>query len=163
MALTPVNPKLIKSDEPMETANLLVLNGQSWKGGQFLYADANSALTVCATNADASTGGIKYVALVDQADPANATTYVDVGVITQDMVFEGNELDGTATATDIGGQYALDVTSNICTLDLGDTSDDAFEIVDIGHLRNPAEYAATDVKNKVWFKVIPACIEAAKV
>lgn len=159
--LTATNPVVVQSDAPMATTKLYILNGQSWKAGQFLNVDANGLINACATDDDASTGGgIKYYALTDQADPGNSTTLAEVGVITADMVFEMNELDGTVSLANKDQFYALSVASNVCTVDVGDTGNDALQIVELGYLKNPALYDSADVKAKVWCKVIPAVLNA---
>jgi hypothetical protein len=158
--LTAVNPKVVKSDVPMETVSRLILNGQSWKAGQFLYLDTNGYLNTCASDADAATGGIKYYALADQDDPAVNTTYAEVGVITADTVFEGNELDGAVTAANIGPYYGISVASNIVTVDVDDTGNDAVVITEIGPDWSPAQYVAADTLAKVRFKIIAATLNA---
>ena len=119
------NPELFQSDLPMATIKKFILSGQSWKQGQWLFTDGDDLLKACASDADSGTGGIKYVALTDQTDPGNSTTEATVGIITADMIFVVNELDGTVAAADVGTLIAIDVTSNVVTADLGDTSNDA--------------------------------------
>lgn len=156
------NPEVFQSDLPMATIKKFILNGQSWKQGQWLFTDTDDLLKACASDADAGTGGIKYVALTDQADPGNSTTETTVGVITADMIFVMNELDGTVAAADVGTHIAIDVTSNVVTADLGDTGNDALEIVDLMVNLNPAKYVLADVKAKILVKVLPAALEAAQ-
>lgn len=156
------NPELYQSDLPMETIKKLILSGQSWKQGQWLFTDTNDLLKTCASDADSGTGGIKYVALTDQTDPGNSTTETTVGIITDDMIFLMNELDGTVAAADVGTHIAIDVTANVVTADLGDTSNDALEIMDIMVNLNPAKYVLADVKAKILVKVLPEALEAAQ-
>jgi len=162
--LTVANPAMVEPhDVVMATTNEhAVLNGQSWKKGQFLFLDANARLKACASDADASTGGIKFLALNNQDDPgANDTDYPEVGIITDEMVFEINELDGTVATANIGVAYGIDVTSNVVTIDVGDTSNPALQIVSLGFNRNPVLYKSDDIKAKVYAKVIPAVVNAA--
>lgn len=160
--LTATNPVVFKCETPMETTDqYYILNGQSWKAGQFLYVDTSGLLKACASDADAGTGGIKFLALTDQDDPGNSTTKAEVGIITADMVFEMNELNGTVSQANLGQFYALDVTSNVCTVDVDDTSNDALELVALGYETNPALYDSTDIKAKVYCKVLTVAIEAA--
>ncbi len=159
--LTPVNPELIQSDNPMETTTKKILNGQSWKTGQWLFTNTSDLLKTCASDADSGTGGIKYIALADQDDPGDSTTEVEVGIITQDMVFLINELDGTVADTDVGGQYAIDVTSNVVTVDIDDTTNIAVEMLEREANLSPAKYG-DDTKAKVRVKVIPAALEAVQ-
>ena len=156
------NPELFKSDNPMETIKKLILSGQSWKQGQWLFTDTSDLLKACASNAAAGTGGIKYVALSDRADPGNSTTQTEVGVITADMIWLMNDLDGAVVAADIGTHVAIDVTANVVTADLDDTGNDALEIVDIMANLNPAQYNVVDTLAKILCKVLPAALEAAQ-
>lgn len=155
------NPRLV-SGPPMETVKRLILSGQSWKAGQFLFDDTSGLLKVADDNADAGTGGIKYVALSDQADPTNSTTYAEVGIITRDHEFEGNELNGQVTAGTIGGHYAIDLTTNVVTIDVDDGSNPAVEITDVGFIYNPALYDATDTLAKLKFRILTTVLEAAR-
>ena len=159
--LTAVNPRVISGH--METTKILILNGQSWKKGQFLFVDTAGALKECASNADAATGGVKYLALNDQADPGDTTSTAEVAVITRDLLFEGNELDAAVTRAMIGQQAALDVTSNLVSVDISDTGNDAVEIVDLGWVYEPNMNKSTDVKGRLSFRVMTTNIEAAPV
>jgi len=145
----------------METTKLKILSGQSWKAGQFLFHDTSGLLKTCASDADSGTGGVKYVALTDQADPGNSTTYAEVGVIHQDHVFEMNELNGTVSEANLGVFYAIDVTSNIVTIDVDDTGNDALVVTELGYDYNPLQNTSSDTLARVRVKVIPAAIEAA--
>jgi len=73
-----------------------------------------------------------------------------------------NELDGTVAAADVGTHIAIDVTANVVTADLGDTGNDALEIMDIMVNLNPAKYVLADVKAKILVKVLPEALEAAQ-
>jgi hypothetical protein len=145
----------------MATRRIYVADNQTWKAGQFLYTNTSGLLVACASDADAGTGGIKYLALEDQADPNNNTTLATVGVITRDHVFIMNELDGSADSANIGIAYGLDVTSNVCTLDEGDTGNPALEVVGIMADINPVQDVATDTKNRALVKILTTVLEAA--
>ena len=160
--LISVNPELIYSDNSMETTKKRILNGQTWNKGQWLFTDTSDLLKACASDADGGTGGIKFVALTDQTDPGNSTTLAEVGVITSDMIWGMNELDGTVALTDVGAQFAVDVTSNVVTVDIGDTTNIAVEITDLGATLNPIKYVVADVKAKVYAKVIAAALTAVQ-
>lgn len=142
----------------MERIKLLILNGQSWKGGQFLRIDANGYLKPVATDGTQ----ITHYALSDQADPVSTTTYAEVGVVTAEQEYEANLLSQRGPATIVGGKYALNVASNIVTVDLTDPTNVAVQITDVGQLFSPAEYDATDTKQRVRFKVLTTVIEAAR-
>jgi hypothetical protein len=145
----------------MATRRIYVADNQTWKAGQFLYTNTSGLLVACASDADAGTGGIKYLALEDQADPNNNTTFATVGVITRDHVFIMNELDGSADSANIGIAYGLDVSANVCTLDEGDTSNPALEVVGIMADINPVQDVATDTKNRALVKILTTVLEAA--
>lgn len=158
--LTAANPKVV-AGPVMGTVSMLVLSGESWSAGEFLNVDASGLLNECASNDAAGAGGIKFYALQDMADPGNSTTYEEVGVIHADHVFEGNELDGAVTGAVIGNHYAIDVTSNVVTIDISDTSNDAVIITNIGPNWNPGEYVLADTKAKLQFKILTVCLEAS--
>lgn len=154
--LTVCNPKVVYSPEKMATTTeYCILNGQSWKAGQFLYVDSSGLLNTCASDGT----DIKFYALKDQTDPGNNTTKAEVGVITQDTVFEGNELDGTLAATNLLVKAAIDVTNNIVTVDVTDAGNDAVIVTELGSTYNPILYKTDDIKAKCKFKVIPAALE----
>jgi len=158
--LTKANPEVV-GGPIMATTTKLILNGQSWNAGQFLFADSSGLLKTCTSDADASTGGIKYLALSTQTDPGNSTTEEEVGVITHDHIFEGNELDGAVSVSNIGMNYGIDVTSNVVTVDVGDTSNPAVVITDVGSQFSPEQYEASDVCGKLRFQVLTTVIECA--
>ena len=158
--LTVSNPELVQGPV-MATTKKLILNGQSWKAGEFLNVDANGLLKECATDDDAATGGIKYQALTNQDDPGDSTTLSDdIGIIVSDHIFEGNELDGTVADANIGEQHGIDVTSNVVTVDVGDTQNPAVIVTDIGPRFSPVEYKSDDIKARLRFSILTTCLEA---
>lgn len=159
--LTSVNPRLV-AGPVMETANVLIKNGSTWNAGQFLRIDTSGLLVAAASDDDAGTGGFQYFALTDQTDPGNSTTYAKVGVIHEDHVFEINELDGTIGAANIGQHYGIDVTSNVVTIDVGDTTNDALVVVDVASNYNPLQNSAADVKGRARVKVLAVVLDAAR-
>jgi len=152
--LTKVNPAVYQGPV-METVTLLITNGQSWKAGQFLTT-SSGALIACASDAV----DIKYYALKDQADPGNATTTAEVGIIDPDHVFLMNELNGAVTNANIGVRYALDVTSNVCTVDVDDTGHDAFIVKDVLSATRPLTDKTDDVCGRLLVQVIASVIQA---
>ena len=158
--LVAVNPRVIQRVVPQNKVQVLIKNGSSWKAGQWLDVDTSGLLTACASDADAGTGGIKYQALTDQDDPGDSTTYAKVEEIDAGTVFRINELNGTVTTAAIGNQYGIDVTSNVLTLDVGDTTNYAVKVVDVGSNRSPVEFSDADVKGVAFVKVLPVCIDA---
>jgi hypothetical protein len=158
--LTSVNPRVV-AGPVMETQKILVDNGTSWKAGQFLFVNTTGELDTCATDADSGTGGIKFYGLTDQANPGADGTYATVGVIHPDHVFEINELDGTLSAANVRQVYGIDVTSNVVTVDVGDTTNPALEIIELAADYNPLQNSTADVKARCRVKVIPAALNAA--
>lgn len=155
------NPRVVAGPPLEKDSSKYILNGQSWNAGQLLYCDTSGRLRPCASDADAGTGGIKYIGLDTVTNPGNTTTTADVGVLTRDHILEGNELDGTLTRANIGQYYALSVVTGLCTLDADDTGNDAFEVVDLGYIFDEAQYNSTDIKAKVRFKILTTVLEAA--
>ena len=153
--LTQANPRAYKGH--METVKLLITNGQSWNAGQFLHT-ASGALSATATGSV----NFKYVAKTTQADPGNTTTTAEVWVITNDVIFEGNELDATAAVqTWIGGIYNINVASNVVTVDVDSTSVPSVEIVDVAYLYEPIKNSAADTNPLVTFRVLQSVLDAA--
>jgi hypothetical protein len=71
-----------------------------------------------------------------------------------------NELDGAVTVANIGARYALDVTSNVCTLDVGDTGHDAFIVKDVLSEIEPINNKADDVCGRALVSVLASVIDA---
>jgi len=163
-ALTASNPRVFKlaDNVPLERVTKRILNGQSWKAGQWLYTDTSDLLKACPSPADSGTGGIKYIALTDQSDPGDSTTNATVLAIVQDTVFECNELANALALTDIGLQCEINVASNIITIDASSTTNAGVEIVDVGVNYNPAQYTIADTKARCLVKVLPTALEAAQ-
>jgi hypothetical protein len=155
ITLTKVNPAVV-SGPPMATVSLLVTNTTGvWKAGQLLTV-SSGALVPCASDAV----DIKYFALTDQADPGNATTLAEVGVIDPDHVFMMNELNGAVTVANIGARYALDVTFNVCTVDVDDTGHDAFIVKDVMSAVEPINNKSDDVNGRLLVSILSSVIEA---
>ncbi len=157
-----VNPRIIQDPSfPTVVENLRILDGQSWKANQLLFTDAAGLLKACASEADDGTGGVKYLAMEDQADPGNSTTKAPVVRLTEGMRLEMYVLTGTVSSANLKLRYGLDVASNLCTVKLADTSNLAFEVIDLGFERNPMEFTSGDDPGVVWVRVLPAALEAA--
>jgi len=150
--LTAVNPRIVSGPTPT-TVRKLIKNGASWKAGQFLIDDTGLAA------AKSNAVNIKYQAITDQTDPGNATTFAEVYVIDPDHVFRINELDGTVSAANIGKLYSVDVTSNVCTVDVADNDTPCFVMVDVGSNRSPVEFADVDVKGVCYVRFIQSVLD----
>lgn len=163
--LTKCNPRIVVWGDA-SYAQVRVADNQTWNTGEFLRANSSGLLVACATGADAGGGGIQYYAVEAQTDPNNNTTLADVVKIGADTVFEGNLHHDTpasalAKASVVGQQYALDVTSNVHTVDLEDTSNVAFLVTEIGSDYNEPENSAADYYGRVRFKVLTTVLQAA--
>ena len=153
--ITKANPRAVKNH--METVDVLVANGASWQANQFLHP-VSGALTASASNAV----NFKYHALSTQADPGDTTTYAEVALITKDIVFEGNEVDATASsAAWIGNIYAINVASNIVTIDVSATSLPSVRVVDIASNYEPIRNKSTDTCPRIRFTVLQSVLDAA--
>lgn len=178
-AITVYAPRVVKPDraDAEIEENLLVLNGQTWNPGDLLDIDNAGLLSKCADDADAGTGGVKYMALGAQTDPGNSTTKSQSPVLrlTADTVLEINAYHATpasavVTGANIGIQYGLDHATSaganggtIPVVDVADTTNLCFEIVGI-----PADFDDTTKKGttgdtypRVRVKVINTCLQAA--
>jgi hypothetical protein len=153
--LTKSNPRVFKGH--METIELLADTDATWKAGQFLQVSLEGYLQACASDATQ----ITHYALTDlDTAPGNTTTKQRVGVVTNDLIFVGNELDGTAAKTDINDAFGLDTTSKVCTLDLGDASNAALQLVDVLWDVEPLRNSSADVNARVLFRVLQSVIDA---
>lgn len=161
-ALTAARPQLVASAQPMETIQKIAKNGSTWKAGEFLRVDTSGFLVAIETDVFTNTGGLQYYALADQADPGNATTLATVGIVTQDMEWEGNVLSGTVSDANVGLEYGINVASNVTTVDTGETTNLAVTITDVGPTFNPAQYIAADTVARVRFKINADILEAAR-
>ena len=152
-----VNPRIISSsDVPTIPENFLVENGQSWSAGQLVYLNGSGHLATCASDGVL----IRYLALETQADPADAVTTAKVVRLTRNMLLEMSVTTGAVTTANKGLQYSLDVTSNLCSVDTGDTGHVAFEVEELGYERNPSEFASTDDPGVVWVRLLTTVLEA---
>ena len=112
-----------------------------------------------ATGAGYTTVTRKYYALKDQTDPANTTTFAEVGVITSEHVFLMNELDGAVPATSIGQLHSLDVTSNVCTVDTADNTTPCFRVVGIFSQIQPITDKSDDIKGRLLVKILQSVLD----
>lgn len=158
-ALTPTNPILVSQDTgTMSRVKIKILNGQSWKAGQLLRVDANGYLKAVATDGTQ----ITHYALSDQANPGNTTTEAEVGVLDGDMEFEGNALSQRLAITQIGARYALNVASNIVTIDPTDPTNVSVILTNVGPNWSPAQYDYTDTLQRCRFKILSTVLQATR-
>jgi len=164
--LTKTNPARVVngSQDVMGVQRRLVETSETFRAGQWCFQKNDGLIYECASDADSATGGIQYVALDDVPTAiGNSTTRKDFAVITEDDVFEMFELDGTVTEGNIGIQCGIDVTSNIVTYDLGDTSNTAVILVTPSWRVEEFKNTSADVNAKAHCKVLSSVIEAALV
>ena len=153
--LTPTNPRVFTGH--MATQKLLSDTDATWKAGAFLQVNIEGYLQPCESNAVQ----ITHMALTDQdAAPGNTTTEVSVGIVTADLEFLINELDGTVALTDVGDTFAIDKTADVTTLDIGDATNAALYLVDPLWNRDSLKNASADVKARCIVRVPQAVIDA---
>ena len=171
--LTAMNPQVVSG--PIMATTTLRIKGINtnapWDAGQFLYMDTSGRLLACVTSAAsvATSGGIKYYSLKRAAIGASGTDTVEaqVGIVTADQEFEGNEYSTTAVITDIGTQCGINVsaastTGSTVTVDISNTYLH-LEVTNVGVQFDPAQYTAADTLAKLRFKVLPIAINAVTI
>ena len=127
----------------------------TWKAGQFLKVAAGLA-TPCVSDDQI----IKYIALSDQDSAPTAGTLVKVGVLKAGTILEINELDGTLSTANVNENYAIDVTSNIVTVDVGDTTNTAVKIVQLASDYNSEKYDSSDVQARCRIQILQSVLDA---
>ena len=164
--LTPAMPRIVVMGDA-EVKRVRVADNAVWNAGQFARKSTSGVLKQSVSGDDVAAGGIHYYTLSVQADPDNNTTFANVVKIANDTIFEGNLHHDTpasalAAAGVVGQQYAIDVASNVATLDMEVTNDvnAAFEVTEIGSDYNAAENSAADLYGRVRFKVLQTVLEA---
>lgn len=126
-------------------------SSQSFLKGQFVYL-ASGLVTVCADDATTILG-------MTLIDATTATTgVIPVVIATDNTRFEGNVYHATAAsaitaATNLGVKYGLEVDSNRCYVDIGQTAADAFTI---DKILVGGGKSVGDTYGRVVFKVIAA-------
>lgn len=99
-------------------------NSQSFVAGQLVYIASAGAVTACASDSQSVLG----IALKDATNVTSGNILIPVQIIrTGDEyeidVYQGST-DDDAAVTQLGQNFALNVTSNSCKLDLNDTGHD---------------------------------------
>ena len=157
--LVPKNPvwrrSSTRSGMPMEKR--LVLTTATWKAGQFLVGAATGLVTVAA---DAATS-YHYLAIQDlDSAIGNNTSYRRMARLHEDDIFEMFELDGTIAESSVGEYRAVDVTSNLCTLD--DTKTDADSLIVVAPVWREEAYvnSSTDIKARLLASVMESVLYA---
>jgi hypothetical protein len=157
---TQANPRWVLNTNGkagMEKRKVVADGSATWKAGQFLRI-ATDGLVYAATTSDGTADDFQYQALSDlntaTADETGATLQ-EVAVIDAGDVFEINELDGTMGRANVGELYIMNVTTNICTVDVTTAATNAvFEVVDVTRFARPYGPDADDTKARCTVKVI---------
>ena len=149
--LVPKNPRLKTGElRHVQVPSAAV----TWTAGQWLFA-ASGLATACASDATA----VQYVALEDQAVAPSSGDMVEVGLIEAGQTYELFELNGTLAAANVGENYGLDVTSNIVTLDVAETSAAAVKIVRLAADYEPERNDSADVSARCEVRVLASVID----
>jgi len=168
---TLVNPRFRYNAEgldAMATERRLVDAAETFEAGQFLRLATDGLIYAAVTDEDASTGGFQYFAMESVSTAlGNDTTRKKMAKITEGDIFEINAYHATVasavlTESMIGGLYALYVANNVCSVDVSDTSNDAFELVEPSWVESPYNNTSSDTYARGLWKVIPAVLEAAR-
>lgn len=160
-SLTAVNPKLVQFATTPQIVEVYAAAGTTgtsvWKAGEFLRINSSGSL-VAITDA-ASSGGITHQAITNRSN-GDAAGYVKVMKIEQGMVFEMNCKDDTVSEANLNQCYDIDVTSNVCTVDISASTTDTLKVVDLGYLRHPELYTSADTQAIVYVEIPTAIREA---
>ena len=152
--LTPSNPILVQGGPLKRIRQAPATVSQTWKAGELCVYTTGLATLV------ASDGQVVHGQFLnDQTASTTASQLVWVGDIDADMIFEMYELDGTLAAANLQIPYALDVTSNVATVDVGDTGNDAVKIVEIAANYEPSRNVAADVKARCRVRFLAAVVD----
>ena len=168
-AKTATNPALMQSEvgRHMSKARVLSDGSATWKEGEFLRTDDGGLLYEATTGAALGVGvdALNYFALtdLDTATTGVDTNYRTVGVCHVDDIYEINELDGTVAATTIGNWYDLNVTSNICTVDISTSTNAVFQVVEPKWRRETLLNKSTDTLALMYVQILERSLHAAKV
>ena len=158
-ALNPKNPVLLRNaTRPVaEIVKRLADGAATWKAGQLLYQKNDGLIYTCAS--DATT--IQFLAVQDLDSAIGAdTTYKRMMVINQDDILEMNELDGAVTEANVGTFFGLDVSSNLCTVDVAEVTSEAFVMMAPTWREEEFVNKSADTLARLLVKVKPAVLEA---
>jgi len=148
--------------------NRLLSDGDAtWKAGQFLRSDNGGLLYESTTGAASGVAAdaVNYVAITDLD---TATTGVDTNVrvvntIHADDVYEINENDAAVTRAQVSQWYDMDVSANLCTLNVGSNSHAIFEVVQPKWVLEAFQNLAADTLAVTYVKILGRSLNASKV
>ena len=162
------NPVFVQSQvrAQMDTGLWLVDGAATFKAGQFCRIGADGLVYTGTTGAASGVGAdaVHLLAMETVASAIGAdTTRKQFALIDEDDVFEMNELDGAITEAIKGQKYGMDVTSNICTVDISDTTNVIFLAESVGWRREPILNDSSDTLARLQVKVLASALDADKV
>lgn len=145
------------------TEGVLVATAQTFKPFQFVKL--SSGKLTAASSADTTIHGFCLAPAVDPVtsvltgDP-NSSTYGGCPYIRvkPGMRFEMNLTGKTLAQTDVGAQYGLLVTANICTVDGTNTTQKVFQVVEIPQTPTILDGGIGDTNARVIVEVIISTI-----
>jgi len=163
--LTAVNPACTSSSDGALLAHdeYLVDGAATYNASQFcrlasdglMYEAASSATSVAAS-------AITHIAMETLGTAIGAdTTRKSFGIVTPNQVFLMNELDGAVTEAARGQQFEMDVTSNLCTIDIDSNTIKVLQLVSPLWLDRPFQDDSADTLARVTVKVLTVAVEAA--
>ena len=163
-ALTAKNPEFHSGDStPAVIADqYCAADDAAWNAGQLVRITTAGTVKQCVSDDDAGTGGINAIAVTTIADQGSDTTKVPLFMLGQDCVYRMHLTSGAASQAMVGDQYGIAVSSNVATVDTGDTSNVAVEVVGLMYNIDPYNYPIADTLAVVLVKFLPAVLNAAK-
>jgi len=157
--LTGINPRIVKDNgTPVEFVEHNILNGESWSAGQFLNLN-NDGLLIESVDGSVL---LQFLAVTGQADPGNSTTAAKVAVLRSDLVLEMHDLDGTIPASAKGTNFKMDLSSNLCSIDVDTVSTPSLKIVQIGFEYDSLANNSADTLARCRVQVLSSVIDSAK-
>jgi len=152
------NPRLYQGKQ-LEKKRVLAADSQTWKAGQPGVYSSGLA-TPAATNAVS----VQFLFSSDQ-DSSTSSTEVWIEEIpsasTKFVGYVSNDsTDTRATQALIGAQYAIDVISNVATVNTGEASKVAVQIDDLLWKREGAMNASSDNPGQVIFHYLQSVLDA---
>jgi len=166
--LTQVNPRWVGNTSGkacMARRKVIADEDVTWKAGQFLRIDSSGLIEPAVTGASS-----KYDYQLQALADLNTVTGDETGAVLQEVavidpgdVFEINELNGAVSRANVGQQYNLDVTNNICTVDVDTGTYPTLEVVDANFLQRPyGPEALSDINGRLLVKVLLTCLQSAR-
>jgi len=147
----------------MPTRLHLVDGGATWKASQFLRQASDGLLYETRTSAASgvSKDAITHFALQDlDTALSNDTTRRLAGIVQANDLWEINELDTTVAEAASGQKAGMDVTSNLNTLDVSETTHTVFNIVTPVWRERAFQDASDDTLARAIVRVLDTTINA---